>query len=370
MNSVQEMVSAKRITAVLGVMMLMLTACGESTQPEPTGEYDATPYVFTHGDLPAPDLPTDYPLTQARVDLGRALFYDGQLSRTGDQSCASCHVQTDAFSDVRKYSIGVRGLPGTRQAMSVMNLAWHRDGFFWDGRVATLREQALHPIRDTLEMDETVDNVVRKLAASTAYRSMFVKAFGSDSVTAERLGIALEQFMLSVVSADSKFDRVRRGAATYTDAELRGSQIFNREFDPRGRWKGGECFHCHAAPFFTNDRYMNNGLDDDASITDKGRYTVTGRGRDLAAFKVPSLRNIAVSAPYMHDGRFATLEEVVDFYNTGVKRSATVDPLLQYNLQPGGLGLSDQDKADLVAFLTTLTDEAFLTDARYSKPVK
>ncbi|MBU3740878.1 MAG: cytochrome-c peroxidase [Candidatus Kapabacteria bacterium] len=350
------------------VAVLMIVGCGETTQPVPDVAYDATPYQLSYGNLPSPDLPTDYPLTVQRVALGRELFYDGVLSRTGEQSCASCHVQTDGFSDLRRYSIGVRGLPGKRQAMAVMNLAWHRDGFFWDGRAATLREQALHPIRDTLEMDETLDNVVRKLLALPAYTQQFKRAFGSDTITAERIGIALEQFMMSVVSTNSKLDRVRRGEETFTESELRGSQIFNREFDPRGRWKGGECFHCHAEPFFTNDRYINNGLDDDASVTDQGRFRITGVPRDMAAFKVPSLRNIAVTAPYMHDGRFATLEEVIDHYNVGVKRSLSVDPLLQYNMQVGGLGLNEQDKADLVAFMKTLTDDAFLKDPAYAKP--
>ena len=347
---------------------LLLSACGDAAQPLPAEEFDGTPYVLAHGDLPTPDLPTDYPLTVQRVSLGRALFHDGLLSRTGEQSCASCHVQGDGFSDIRRYSIGVRGLPGTRQAMPIVNLAWHRDGFFWDGRSPTLRDQALHPIRDTLEMDETIDNVIRKLSASADYVRHFTRAFGSDTITPERIGIALEQFMLSLVSAGSKYDRVQRGQATFTEAEERGNKLFNTEFDPRGRVKGAECFHCHAAPFFTDDRYRNNGLDDDASMTDEGRYSVTGVPRDMASFKVPTLRNIDRTAPYMHDGRFATLEEVVDFYNTGVRRSQSVDPLMQYNLQPGGLKLSDQDKADLVAFLKTLTDAAFLTDAKYAKP--
>jgi cytochrome c peroxidase len=347
---------------------MLLHGCVDTAEPLPSETFDGTPYVLDYGQIPAPDLPTDYPLTQQRVLLGKKLFQDGLLSRTGEQSCASCHVQADGFSDMRRYSIGVRGLPGTRQAMPIVNLAWHRDGFFWDGRSPTLRDQALHPIRDTLEMDETIDNVIRKLSGSTDYVRHFVRAFGTDTISPERIGIALEQFMLSVVSVDSKFDRVMRGEATFTEAELRGSQLFNREFDPRGRVKGAECFHCHAAPFFTDDRYRNNGLDDNTSITDEGRYRVTGLPRDMAAFKVPTLRNIDRTAPYMHDGRFATLEEVVDFYNTGVKRSTSVDPLLQYNLQPGGLGLSAQDKSDLLAFLKTLTDERVLSDSRYAKP--
>ncbi|MBU3678924.1 MAG: c-type cytochrome [Candidatus Kapabacteria bacterium] len=337
------------------------------TDPDVPITLDETPYPVRFEDLPEPILPTDYPLTQTRVSLGRTLFHDGQLSRTGTQSCATCHSQAAAFSDNRKYSIGVRGLPGTRQAMALVNLAWSDRGFFWDGRSPTLRDQALHPIVDTLEMDETLDNVVRKLSTSSMYRSMFTRAFGSDSITPERIGIALEQFMLILISGQSKYDRALAGYAVLSETEERGRQLFMREFDPTYKKKGAECFHCHAAPFFTNDRFMNNGLDDDAMFLDLGRERVTGLASDRAKFRVPTLRNIARTAPYMHDGRFKTLEEVVDFYNIGVRRSSTVDALMQFNLAPG-LKLDAQDKADLVAFLKTLTDEQFLTNPLYRMP--
>ncbi|MBU3700004.1 MAG: c-type cytochrome [Candidatus Kapabacteria bacterium] len=345
-------------TALLGI------GC---TDPEVPVTFDETPFPFRTDNLPDPILPTDFPLTQQRVNLGRSLFHDGILSRTGTQSCATCHSQIVAFSDNRRYSIGVRGIAGTRQSMALVNLAWSRRGFFWDGRSPTLREQALHPIVDTTEMDETLDNVVRKLSTSRLYRDQFVKAFGSDTVTPERIGIALEQFMLTLVSGQSKFDRAVAGFNTLTESEERGRQLFMREFDPTYKQKGAECFHCHAPPFFTNDRFMNNGLDDDASFVDLGRERVTKLASDRAKFKVPTLRNIARTAPYMHDGRFSTLEEVVEFYNSGVRRSSTVDPLMQFNLAPG-LRLDEQDKADLVAYLKTLTDDQFLTNPRHRMP--
>ena len=337
------------------------------TDPEVPVTFDETPYPLRFEDLPEPILPTDYPLTLQRVNLGRTLFHDGLLSRTGTQSCATCHSQAAAFSDNRTYSIGVRGLPGTRQAMALVNLAWSQRGFFWDGRSPTLRDQALHPIVDTLEMDDTMENVLSKLSASALYRNMFIKAFGSDTITPERIGIALEQFMLILVSGKSKYDRAVAGYTALSESEERGRQLFSREFDPTYKKKGAECFHCHAAPFFTNDRFMNNGLDDDASFVDLGRERVSGLASDRAKFRVPTLRNIARTAPYMHDGRFKTLEEVVDFYNSGVRRSSTVDPLMQFNLAPG-LKLNDQEKADLVAFLRTLTDEQFLTNPVYRMP--
>lgn len=354
----------KTLIIITFVCTLFIQGC---TDPEYVVQFDETPYGFSHGELPAPELPTDYPLTQQRVTLGRRLFHDGQLSSTGTQSCSSCHSQAAGFSDNRKYSIGVRGLPGTRQGMPLINLAWHRRGFFWDGRSPTLREQALHPIRDTLEMDESLDNVVKKLQASKVYREQFVRAFGNDSITPERIGIALEQFMLTLVSTQSKFDKVVRGYDLFSESEERGRQLFMREFDPTGRTKGAECFHCHAEPFFTNDRFMNNGLDDDASFRDLGRELVTGSPTDRAKFKVPTLRNITRTPPYMHDGRFTSLEEVVRFYNTGVKKSSTVDPLMQFNLKPG-LNLSVHDEQDLVEFLKTLTDEVFLTNPLYRMP--
>lgn len=348
---------------LIGMVVLSCT----STTPNDPAVFDATPFVFDPMDLPMPPLPTDYPLTVARVRLGRMLFFDARLSRDGSQSCATCHQQSDGFSDKRTFSIGVKGLAGHRQAMPIVNLAWHRNGFFWDGRAPTLRDQALRPIQDTLEMDETLPRLVAKLGAIDDYRSQFIRAFGSDTITAARVGIALEQFMLTIVSGDSKFDKVVLGNATLSAQEERGRLLYFREFDPTFRKKGAECFHCHGGPNLTNDRYMNNGLDNDASFVDLGQELVTGLAEDRAKFKVPTLRNIAVTAPFMHDGRFNTLEEVVDHYNTGAKNSSTVDPLMQFLLEPG-LQLNTQDKEDLVAFIKTFTDDTFLRNRNYARP--
>jgi cytochrome c peroxidase len=252
--------------------------------------------------------------------------------------------------------------------MPVMNLAWHARGFFWDGRAPSIRDQALRPIQDPLEMNEKLSNVVTKLKADKQYTDQFIRAFGDATVTPERIGLALEQFMLTMVSNNSKYDQYLRGAATLTESEQRGLDLFFSEYDPFGSEKGAECFHCHAGHNFTNDEFMNNGLDTDAGITDEGRKMVTNDPADRAKFKVPSLRNIALTPPYMHDGRFATLEEVMEHYDHGVQQSATVDFLLQYNLQPGGLQLTAQDKADLVAFMKTLTDTEFVNNKAYQKP--
>lgn len=358
----------KKILAILLFPALAFVACHENDPVEIPAVYDPTPYNLELGTFPTPDLPTDNSPTVAGVQLGRMLFYERKLSKDGTQSCADCHKQEDAFSDIRRFSIGVEKLPGNRQAMSVMNLAWHQNGLFWDGRAPHVRDQALGPIQNPLEMNETLPNVVAKLQADKRYTDQFIRAFGDESVNPLRISLALEQFMFSMVSNNSRYDQFQRGEVTLTDSEERGRKLFFSEFDPFGSERGAECFHCHATFNFTNDQFMNNGLDTDASMTDEGRKLVTGDAADRGKFKVPSLRNIALTAPYMHDGRFATLEEVIDHYNTGVKASSTMDELLQYNVQPGGLQLTVQDKADLVAFLKTLTDETFRTNPAYKSP--
>ncbi len=358
----------KKILYAFFAVTGLFAACVSKEPVETPATYDPTPYTLKIGDFPTPDLPADNKLSAAGVQLGRMLFYEKMLSKDGSQACADCHKQEDAFSDIRRFSIGVEQLPGKRQAMAVMNLAWHNNGLFWDGRAPKVRDQALKPIQDPLEMNETLPNVVSKLSADKKYTDQFIRAFGDAVVTPDRVGLALEQFMLSMVSKDSKYDKYVRGQTTFTDAEKRGADLFFSEFDPFGSERGAECFHCHAGFNFTNDEFMNNGLDGDAAQTDEGRRNVTGFPSDKAKFKVPGLRNIARTPPYMHDGRFATLEEVIDHYNTGVHPSATLDELMQYNIQPGGLQLTAQDKADLIAFLHSLTDETFLNEPAFKSP--
>lgn len=353
---------------ILLFLAIVLFACDSKDPVDPPATYDPTPFTLDVGDFPTPNLPSDNKLTVAGVQLGRMLFYEKMLSKDGSQSCADCHKQEDAFSDIRRFSIGVEGLPGKRQAMAVMNLAWHNNGLFWDGRAPLLRDQSLKPIQDPLEMNEKLPNAVAKLSADKRYTDQFIRAFGDATVTPERMSLALEQFMLTMVSNNAKYDKWKRGEATLTDSEERGRVLFFTEFDPFGSERGAECFHCHSGFNFTNDEYMNNGLDTDAEQTDEGRQKVTGDPLDRAKFKVPSLRNVALTAPYMHDGRFTSLEEVIEHYAHGVKASATVDELMQYNLQPGGLPLSAQDKADLVAFLKTLTDETFINEPDFESP--
>lgn len=357
----------RSILFVIAVLVAVLMVACETvvTDPPAPAVHDTTPFVFDAQGLPPPMLPADNALTIQTVKLGKTLFFDKRLSKDGTQACASCHQQADGLSDKRRFSIGVENLPGKRQAMPIFNLAWHRRGFFWDGRAPTLRDQVLRPIQDPLEMNETLDNVVAKVSADNAYRSQFTRAFGSDSVTSLRISLALEQFLLTMVSAQSKHDAVIRGESTFSEQEERGRRLFFTEFDPSGNVKGAECFHCHGGPNFTNDQFMNNGLDAQESFTDLGRFDVTKNVRDRARFKVPTLRNIEYTAPYMHDGRFETLEDVVRHYNTGVKASPTTEFILQFNLQPGGLRLSEEDIADLVTFLKALSDPGLLTNSAF-----
>ena len=330
--------------------------------------YDPTPYEFDFGHFPPPNLPDDNVLTNAGVELGRMLFYEKKLSRGSGQACADCHLQQDGFSDIRQFSLGVAEQEGRRQAMSIFNMAWHNNGFFWDGRAEKLREQALLPIEDPLEMDETLENVVSKLKADKIYTNQFIRAFDSDTITSEKMALALEQFMLSIVSMNAKYDRFLKGEEELNESEMRGMQLFFSEFEPLGTAKGGECFHCHNGMNFANNQFMNNGLDYWEDVMDKGLFETTGYNSDIGKFKVTSLRNIALTAPYMHDGRFETLEEVLEHYNTGVKASPTTHPLLQFNMLPNGLQLTTQEKTDIIAFLHTLTDDNLIQNKAYASP--
>lgn len=301
--------------------------------------------------FPIPDLPRDNPLIEERVALGRILFVETALSRDGSLSCASCHQAGSAFADPRRVSLGVRGQAGTRNAMPLFNLAW-KSSFFWDGRAPSLRTQVLVPIQDHAEMDETLERVVAKLAAAPGYPALFTAAFGAPEITAEKLALALEQFLLTLTTREAKFDRALRGRASFTAEEQRGFELFMTENDPRTGQRGADCFHCHGGPLFSDHQFHNNGL---ALFEDPGRERATGLAGDRGKFATPSLRNITRTAPYMHDGRFATLEEVVAHYSEGVVRTPTLDPNLAKH-PDGGLHLDDSDQRALVAFLNTLTD--------------
>lgn len=360
-----------RSILIIAIFASLMIACDDDPIVDPPEEeimQDTTPYDFSYGALPSPDLPSDNVLTVEGVKLGRMLFYETMLSKDDTQSCASCHRQEHAFTDTARFSIGVQELEGKRQAMVIFNMAWNTNEFFWDGRAHLLRDQAILPIQDELEMDESLDNVLAKLSDSKLYTDQFSRVYGDPEVTVDKMAKAMEQFMLSIVSYDSKFDQEKAGLVEFTESEERGRMLFNTEYNPFfPQFSGADCQHCHGGANFENDQYMNNGLDDDADFEDIGRENVTENIMDKAKFKVPSLRNIELTAPYMHDGRFTTLEQVINHYNEGIHPSSTLDPALQTTIEKG-LFLDSQDKVDLINFLKTLTDQSFISDERYSDP--
>lgn len=302
--------------------------------------------------FPKVALPTDNPLTVEGVKLGEKLFHDTRLSMNDTQSCASCHLAAKAMSDPRRVSLGAEGQEGKRNAMPLFNLAWQQH-FFWDGRAQTLREQVLMPIQDEHEMHETLDHVVTKLEP---LKDDFKAAFASPVITPERIAKALEQYLLTLVSQESRFDRAVRKVAELSDVEKRGLQLFVTEHDPKRGLYGADCFHCHGGTLFTDHQFHDNGL----TTEDVGRMAVTGEVKDRGSFKTPSLRNIALTAPYMHDGRFTSLEQVVEHYSGPLPKRETLDPNLAKH-PAEGIQLSSADKAALVAFLKTLTDETFVS---------
>ena len=294
---------------------------------------------------------TDNQVTDERFELGRKLFYDGILSRDNSISCGSCHIQAGAFSHIdHRVSHGIDQLNGTRNAPPIFNLAWH-SGFFWDGGVNHIELQPINPIENPVEMDLPLASAISKLQASQTYRSLFSKAYGTETITSQLMLRAIAQFMAVMVSANSEYDRYLAGETALFDAEeVNGLNIFRQK-----------CESCHKEPLLTDLSYRNNGLD--SVFQDHGRMVITQDPQDDARFKVPSLRNIAVSYPYMHDGSIKTLEKVVEHYSSGIKNSTTLDLLLP----AGGMALTTQEKTDLVKFLNTLTDHDFLNNPRFSE---
>jgi cytochrome c peroxidase len=292
--------------------------------------------------------PADNALTEERALLGKRLFFDVRLSRTRELSCSSCHQQEHAFSDPNSVSTGVEGRTGTRNAPALVNLAWGAS-FFWDGRSPTLEDQAGRPIEDANEMDKPLADVVADLRLDAEYQRAFQAAYESEpSEITLRQGLA--SFVRTLVSSGTPYDRYLRGAAdALSPAAQRGEALFFQE--------PVACFHCHPQGMLSNEGFFNNGGFEEGG--DIGRETVTGRQGDRGKFKVPGLRNIAVTAPYMHDGSIATLSGVLDQYASGGRGHATTDP----QIKP--FELSDADKQDLLAFLESLTDETFLSDPRF-----
>ena len=304
--------------------------------------------IETPPGFPNMNIPANNPITVEGVNLGNKLFHDKILSGNGSQACASCHLQSTAFSDPSQFSTGIDGFFGNRNASALVNVGWN-ESLNWDGSALKLEEQAFEPITNPIEMNDTWLNVENKLNSDDEYPTLFKNAFNIDYIDSNHVVMAIAQFERTLISANSKFDRYLKGEAQLTASELGGYAIFNSE--------KGDCFHCHGTQMFMDNLFHNNGLDPEP-FSDLGLAKVTGNSIDNGKFKTPTLRNIEVSAPYMHDGRFSTLEEVVEHYNSGGVYSLTIDPLMK-KLEVG-LQLTNQEKQDLVAFLKTLTDTDFL----------
>lgn len=304
--------------------------------------------------------PANNPVTNEGATLGRVLFYDKRLSANNTISCASCHQQSHSFTDSAALSTGFAGGQTDRNSMSLANGRYFQPGtFFWDERAATLEDQVLQPIQNSVEMGLTLDEMVARLEATTFYSALFDQAFGTPEINSERVSLALAQFVRAMVSYQAKYDvGVAINFSNFTPQENLGRQLFN------GR---GNCDSCHTTDAFVAQASLNNGLD--RVTTDAGLGGITGNAADDGKFKVPSLRNVALTGPYMHNGRFQTLAEVVEFYNSGVQPHPNLDPRLRTpNGQPRRLNLTTAEKAALVAFLQTLTDDSFTHDPKFSNP--
>ncbi|WP_192348529.1 cytochrome-c peroxidase [Algoriphagus sp. Y33] len=298
-------------------------------------------------------------VTKEGFELGKKLFFEPRLSRNNTIACGSCHIQTAAFTHHgHDVSHGIDDQLGIRNPMPIMNLAWG-DEFFWDGGVFDLDLAAINAITNPVEMDENLPNVLKKLREHPEYPELFKKAFGTAEITDARFLKALSQYMLMAVSANSNYDKVKRNdsGAVFSDGQLAGYQVFQKN-----------CATCHSEPLLTDRSYRNNGLAPNR-VDDKGRYGVTLNEADSYKFKVPSLRNWQYTGPYMHDGRFLTLNRVIEHYRTGMVDSEFLDPVFRNDDGSIGVNMTDEEKNNLIEFLNTLNDRDFVTDPLLAEPV-
>lgn len=306
------------------------------------------------------------PVTVEGANVGRHLFYDPILSADSTFSCSSCHKQEVAFSDApNQFSKGISGGFMKRNSMPLFNLAWY-PSLFWDGRAANVEEQVFHPVRTTDEMNMNWMDVEKRITKNKMYKKMFSEAFGDAKIDSLLISKAIAQFLRTLISYQSKYDRFLKAETKLTINEMKGFSLINDQMK-------GDCLHCHATDgnaLGTTLKFSNNGLDSIVNakdFKDKGRGAITGNEKHNGKFMIPSLRNIALTAPYMHDGRFNTLEEVLDFYSTGVKRSANIDSKMEF-VHQGGVKLSAEEKKQIIAFLHTMTDSVFISNPEFSNP--
>ena len=333
--------------------------------------FEATPYILDiPSHFPSMIIPEDNPMTVEGVELGRYLFYEKKLSGDNTISCASCHSPSISFSDSNQFSVGIDGVYGTRQSMALVNLGWE-DFYTWDGSKSSLEAQILEPVPNPIEMHQEWKDAVKKLNQDVLYRNRFFRAFGEEGIDSIKVSKAIAQFLRTLISSNSKYDvmyKYENGIPLNSSDQSIFQNIDNEEWAGYDLFKslnGADCFHCHNGPLMRVKKFSNNGLD--ATFSDLGRGGVTGNVNDNGKFKVPTLRNIALTAPYMHDGRFNTLDEVIDHYSSGIHISPTIDPLIEFSSQ-GGVQLDNLEKELLKKFLLTLTDESFINNPNFMNP--
>jgi cytochrome c peroxidase len=334
-------------------------------------DYTPTPYqlkIPSH--FPDMIIPADNPMTVEGVELGRFLFYEKQLSGDNSMNCASCHMPQHSFSDNNQYSVGIDGVFGNRQSMALINLGWE-NYFFWDVRKTTLESQIIEPVLNPIEMHQSWKDAIHKLNADVKYRNRFFKAFGEEGVDSVKAAKAIAQFIRTMISSESKYDvmyKYENNLPLNASEQAMLSTIDLDEWAGYDLFKslnGADCFHCHNGPLMRVKKFSNNGLD--ATFSDLGRGSVTQNPEEFGKFKVTTLRNIAFTAPYMHDGRFSTLDEVIEHYSSGIHMSPTIDPLIEYANQ-GGVQLDTQEKYLLKKFLLTLSDYNFINNPSFKDP--
>lgn len=328
-----------------------------------------TPVPYQFPDLKYfPQMPVSdtNPVTVEGVKLGRHLFYDPILSRDSTFSCASCHKQENAFSDSpNKLSEGIDGALTRRNTMALFNLAWY-EAFFWDGRAATIESQVFEPVRDHLEMDLEWYKAVQRIQSSTRYKLMFEGAFPNSKIDSTLVTKAIGQFLRTLISSNSLYDKVLRGETHFDSATYAGFVLANDQ-------SMADCLHCHptdATALGTTGTFSNNGLEtaeQRSDYSDKGLGGVSGNKSQIGQFKIPSLRNVALTAPYMHDGRFNTLDEVLDFYSEGVHASINIDSKMTH-ARFGGVHLTNDEKKCIIKFLEALTDSSFISNPEFGSP--
>lgn len=359
------------ILLLMAILATAISSCEDDVMPVVKGDleditYDPTPYVVEIPDgFPQLEVPDDNPMTLEGVKLGQHLFYDPILSADSTVSCARCHKPELAFTDGLRRSVGINNGFGTRSSMSLVNVGFYYNGLFWDGRVKTLEEQSLHPIENPVEQGNTLDKVVAALQARDDYSERFRKAFGIKDrklINSDLIAKALAQYERIIVSGNSRYDRFLREEIALTDEEDLGRHMF---FDFDDGLKDAECSHCHSYPLFTANTYHNNGLDSVGSnyalFKDIG-LGINGMVGDTGKFRATTLRNIAITAPYMHDGRFNSLADVMNHYDHGIQHAVNLDP------QVANLFITEEQKESIIAFMEALTDTSYLQNELVVSP--